>query len=77
MLKKSENKDKHVIHTRVNTFVIEKLCEKCMKGVMVFIGQESPLSKNKWTHVCSECKNQEYLFDRYPRVDYQKVVKDE
>ena len=54
----------------METFQVEKICEKCNVGKMTTDGITLLSNPPKYLHTCSECQNQQYFDVAYPYIAY-------
>ena len=57
--------------TEVRTFKIEKFCDKCLEGKMIFDGASFATSYVVYSHKCDKCNHSDCYKDKYPKVEYE------
>lgn len=62
------------VRQEVKTFVVNKTCDKCNKGIMKQIKVNVIQEPITYTHRCSNCENEEILDQSYPRFEYEYIT---
>lgn len=66
-----------LLKTRVETFKIDKVCDRCRKGLMIATGNGYTQLKTMWEHKCNNenCRLVNFFEDTYPQRQYVEVGK--
>lgn len=56
----------------VRVFQIERECEKCLEGKMIFTGESFSTFKTVYIHKCDKCKDWSEYECKYPRIEYEE-----
>lgn len=66
-----------ILKTRVESFRIDKLCDRCKKGKMVGTGHGVTQLHTVWEHRCdnNNCKFIDWYSTSYPSIEYYEVGK--
>lgn len=63
--------EQQTIRTKVETYRVDKICEKCQNGLMYSTGKGITQWHSYWEHKCSECGHVEsYQNTTYPYHEY-------
>ena len=70
------------IETKVQTYRIDKKCDKCKDGILQSIGIGITQMDSEWEHVCLKCgdkswiKNKNYPFKITKDISKPKIIKE-
>jgi len=67
------------IKTEVKTYRVEKICETCNKGKLVYTGQSMSIGwSSKHIHRCfnQDCNQVKDLPNTYPRIEHEEISPD-
>ena len=60
--------------TKVDTYLVELICDKCGEGEMLPDGIAKPTSPMKYEHKCTKCGHTvDILGETYPRIERTPV----
>lgn len=61
--------------TKVETFRVDKQCERCKEGMMQCTGRGITTLKTSWEHVCDNCGFSEWFDEAYPSMRNRDIGK--
>lgn len=60
--------------TKLQTYRIEKQCDKCKTGFMICTGTGITRFDTEWEHKCDNCGNIDiYINVTYPTIEYRRI----
>ncbi len=62
------------IITKIQTYRVDKKCDKCNEGLMNGTGHGITQWKSKWEHRCDKCGDIQWYEDEcYPKTIYEDI----
>lgn len=66
--------EQKTIRTEVKTYRVDRMCDKCDKGLMIATGTGITRSRSSWEHKCNRCGHTEMYEDLYyPKIEYVDI----
>lgn len=59
--------------TEVRVFKIDKSCDKCNQGMMIFNGSTFTTFHTVYDHRCNQCGHLETYKKKYPVIEYERI----